>query len=53
MVNVDFIQKYIFPGGMLPTKEILKNLFKKNNFQIKKEISFGKDYSKTLSHYKK
>ena len=52
MANVDFIQKYIFPGGMLPTKEILKNLFKKNNFQIKKEISFGKDYSKTLSHWK-
>ena len=52
MVNVDFIQKYIFPGGMLPTKEILKNLFKKNNFQIKKEIAFGRDYSKTLNHWK-
>ena len=50
--NVDFIQKYIFPGGMLPTKQILLHLFKKNNFTLMKTTSFGKDYSKTLMCWK-
>ena len=27
--NVDFIQKYIFPGGMLPTKDILQDYLSK------------------------
>ena len=31
----DFIQKYIFPGGMLPTKSLLKNLAKNNNLTFK------------------
>ena len=45
----DFIQKYIFPGGMLPTKSLLKNLAKNNNLTFKEHLSFGKDYAKTLS----
>ena len=32
--NVDFIQKYIFPGGMLPTKTILAKLLKVMDFNI-------------------
>jgi len=51
--NVDFIQKYIFPGGMLPTKTILAKLFKSNGFQLYHKISFGHDYSKTLLEWKK
>ena len=27
--NVDFIQKYIFPGGMLPSEEMLHHIFPK------------------------
>ena len=50
--NVDFIQKYIFPGGMLPTKQILFHLFKKNDFTLINSTSFGKDYSKTLMCWK-
>ena len=45
----DFIQKYIFPGGMLPTKSLLKNYAKNNNLIFKEHLSFGKDYAKTLS----
>ena len=45
----DFIQKYVFPGGMLPTKTTLKILAKNNNLTFKEYISFGKDYAKTLS----
>ena len=51
--NVDFIQKYIFPGGMLPTKNILKKLFKDNGFKLYHKISFGYDYSRTLLEWKK
>ena len=51
--NVDFIQKYIFPGGMLPTKNILNKLFKDNGFELYHSISFGHDYSKTLMKWKK
>ena len=51
--NVDFIQKYIFPGGMLPTKNILQKLFKDNGFKLYHKISFGYDYSRTLLEWKK
>ena len=51
--NVDFIQKYIFPGGMLPTKDILQRLFKQNGFKVYHKISFGYDYSRTLNEWKK
>jgi len=51
--QVDFIQKYIFPGGILPSKKVLYKLLKDNNFEIYKEISFGKDYGKTLRIWKK
>ena len=50
--QVDFIQKYIFPGGILPSKKILYKLFKDNNLELYKEISFGKDYAKTLKIWK-
>ena len=50
--QVDFIQKYIFPGGVLPSKKILYKLFKENNFELYEEKSFGKDYAKTLRIWK-
>ncbi len=50
--QVDFIQKYIFPGGVLPSKKILYKLFKDNNFDLYEEKSFGHDYAKTLKLWK-
>ena len=50
--QVDFIQKYIFPGGILPSRNILLELFKKNNLELYKTISFGNDYAKTLRIWK-
>ena len=50
--QVDFIQKYIFPGGVLPSKKILYKLFKDNNFELYQEKSFGDDYAKTLKLWK-
>ena len=50
--QVDFIQKYIFPGGVLPSKRILYKLFKDNNFELYEEKSFGNGYEKTLKLWK-
>ena len=51
--NPDFIQKYIFPGGMLPSFEILKNVANKNYFNIDNVNSFSNDYAKTLNIWNK
>ena len=47
--NPDFIQKYIFPGGMLPSFKILRNVATKNYFKVENVNSFSDDYAKTLN----
>ena len=49
----DFIQKYIFPGGMLPSMQKLHKLFLKSNLQLLSSNFFGNDYARTLSIWKK
>ena len=44
----DFIQKYIFPGGFLPSKKKLYDLSSSNGLEIKKYESYGSHYSNTL-----
>jgi len=51
--NKDFIQKYIFPGGMLPTKSIIHSLANRNNLYVSKEKSLRKDYAITLNLWRK
>lgn len=46
--RVDFIQRHIFPGGVLPSKTRIHRLAEENGFIIKSEIEFGMDYAKTL-----
>ena len=47
--NPDFIQKYIFPGGMLPSEKILKSLIAKHSLTLESDYSYANDYAKTLS----
>ena len=47
--NPDFIQKYIFPGGMLPSFKLLTKVATKNYFNINSVNSYSNDYAKTLS----
>ena len=49
--SVDFIQKYIFPGGMLPTETILKNEINRVGLQYVNTIEFSKSYSITLRQW--
>ena len=49
--SVDFIQKYIFPGGMLPTESRLKSEIKRVGLEYSNSIEFGKSYSETLRQW--
>ncbi len=46
--STDFIQQYIFPGGMLPSREAFKHYAQQAGLQIECEFAFGHDYAKTL-----
>ncbi|MDB5503173.1 MAG: cyclopropane-fatty-acyl-phospholipid synthase [Tardiphaga sp.] len=50
--EVDFIQRYVFPGGMLPSPEILKSLGDKFGVPVVRERIFGLDYAKTLATWR-
>lgn len=44
----DFIQRYIFPGGMLMTKKAMHEQGEKVGLILEKVENFGKSYAKTL-----
>ncbi|WP_176085870.1 cyclopropane-fatty-acyl-phospholipid synthase family protein [Martelella sp. HB161492] len=46
--NADFIQAYIFPGGMLPSFETFRAGAERAGLTVKDLFAFGKDYAKTL-----
>lgn len=49
--RVDFIQKHIFPGGVLPSKKIFKDLAIKFGFNVEESFEFGESYSQTLHQW--
>ena len=49
----DFIQKYIFPGGFLPSKNSLNKYVSDNGLTIKSYESYADHYSNTLVLWKK
>ncbi|WP_413719224.1 class I SAM-dependent methyltransferase [Silicimonas sp. MF1-12-2] len=49
--SVDFIQKYIFPGGMLPSPSVLRSEIEKAGLNVMKSIEFGESYSQTLRRW--
>lgn len=49
--SVDFIQKYIFPGGMLPSPTVLRQEVTKAGLRVQHSIEFGKSYSQTLRRW--
>jgi cyclopropane-fatty-acyl-phospholipid synthase len=46
--SVDFIQKHIFPGGMLPSPSALRSQIARAGLQFEHSKEFGESYSKTL-----
>ena len=49
--SVDFIQKYIFPGGMLPSPLVLSKQAEEAGLKVVKSIEFGESYSETLRRW--
>ncbi len=49
--GVDFIQKYIFPGGMLPSPVVLRQEVEKSGLQVARSVEFGESYSVTLRRW--
>jgi len=45
----DFIQKYIFPGGFLPSKKSLYKYANDNGLEVDQYNSYGMHYSNTLN----
>jgi cyclopropane-fatty-acyl-phospholipid synthase len=49
--RADFIQKYIFPGGMLPSEERLRLVTEKSGLAWMNVERFGRDYAATLAEW--
>jgi len=49
--GVDFIQKYIFPGGMIPSRSVLRAEVERAGLIVAKSIEFGESYSQTLRRW--
>jgi cyclopropane-fatty-acyl-phospholipid synthase len=50
--ELDFIRRYVFPGGMLPTPRILNELGAQNGLALATERIFGHDYAATLVQWR-
>jgi len=51
--NVDFIQRYIFPGGCLPSITVMaNNVTNKTDMVISALHDIGMDYARTLKHWR-
>lgn len=49
--STDFIQQYIFPGGMLPSRERFTAQANRIGLQVDEQFCFGKDYAETLRRW--
>jgi len=50
--QTDFIQKYIFPGGMLPSPAALRSEAERAGLALLGSIEFGESYSRTLREWR-
>ena len=50
--QADFIQRYIFPGGMLLTNDIIKEQAEAAGLELEKTILFGSSYARTLREWR-
>jgi len=50
--STDFIQRYVFPGGMLPSPEILKGEIARAGLVWRDARTYGADYARTLKEWR-
>ncbi|HEU4375600.1 MAG TPA: cyclopropane-fatty-acyl-phospholipid synthase family protein [Telluria sp.] len=51
--GTDFIQQFIFPGGMLPSPSAFARLAAEHGLEVVDQFSFGIDYADTLAAWRK
>jgi cyclopropane-fatty-acyl-phospholipid synthase len=49
----DFIQQYIFPGGLLPCPAAFREHARRAGLDVVNEIAFGGDYAETLRRWRR
>ena len=50
--STDFIQQYIFPGGLLPSVSAFRAAAAKAGLKVVNELDFGLDYAETLKRWR-
>jgi cyclopropane-fatty-acyl-phospholipid synthase len=50
--GTDFIQQYIFPGGMLPSTRVFRERARRAGLTVTDEFRFGRDYAETLARWR-
>ncbi len=50
--STDFIQQYIFPGGLLPSVSQFEALAQRHGFHVERRLAFGGDYAETLRRWR-
>lgn len=50
--GADFIQSYIFPGGMLPSKTLLRRHIESVGLTLEQSQNFGLGYARTLAEWR-
>ena len=50
--GTDFIQQYVFPGGMLPSRSAFRAAAAKQGLTVHGEYAFGEDYARTLAEWR-
>lgn len=50
--TTDFIQKYVFPGGMLPPPGKLRDIGARLGLDLDRQKVFGQDYARTLAEWR-
>ncbi len=50
--GTDFIQQYIFPGGMLPSRSAFNKAAERQGLRVTDEFAFGLDYAHTLAEWR-
>ncbi|CAN5238599.1 cyclopropane-fatty-acyl-phospholipid synthase family protein [soil metagenome] len=50
--STDFIQQYIFPGGLLPSPTAFRQAASKAGLRVVNELDFGLDYAETLQRWR-
>ena len=50
--STDFIQQYIFPGGLLPSVSQFEAQARRFGFTVERRLAFGPDYAETLRRWR-